>query len=148
MTYEEKLRLGYAEALTQLRQHPNIIWTRNNFFLLIQSGLLAFTLNLENRPVDTETRLTACIAGLFLALAWLWVNWAGRRLQRQWRRVAQEFEGQLFDKEDGEQKVVGPFTRASVTEARQYSVSITLILIMLSAGFIVLWIVLLLRVYS
>ena len=146
MNYEEKLRLGYAEALTQLRQHPNIIWTRNNFFLLIQSGLLAFTLNLENRA-DTDTRLTACIAGLFLAFAWLWVNWAGRRLQRQWRKIVREFEEQLFDKEDGEQKVVGPFQRASVTEAKQHSASITLVLVLLSTGFIALWIVLLVRIY-
>ena len=146
MNYEEKLRLGYAEALAQLRQHPNIIWTRNNFFLLIQSGLLAFALNLENGS-DARTRLTACIAGLFVALAWLWVNWAGRRLQRQWRAIVQEFEEQLFDKEEGEQKVSGPFRRASLTEARRHSASITLVLILLSAGFIALWITLLLRVY-
>lgn len=147
MNYEEKLRLGYAEALAQLRQHPNIIWTRNNFFLLIQSGLLAFTLNLENRS-DRQTRLTACIAGLLIAMAWLWVNWAGRRLQRQWRGIVEKFEEKLFDTEDGEQKIVGPFNRASVMEGRVQSGSITLILIILSAGFIVFWTVLLLRVYS
>lgn len=148
MNYEEKLRLGYTEALAQLRQHPSMIWTRNNFFLLIQSGLLAFTLNLENRPVDTETKLTACLAGLFLALAWLWVNWAGRRLQRQWRAIVQEFEKKLFDTAEGEHSIVGPFSLASVMEGTRQAVSITLILMLLSAGFIVLWIVLLLRVYS
>jgi hypothetical protein len=147
MDYEQKLCLGYKEALTQLRQHPSMIWTRNNFFLLIQSGLLAFTLNIESRP-DTTTRLMACIAGLFLAFTWLWVNWAGRSLQRQWRSIVLKFEEELFDKEGGEQKVTGPFHRSiEMGEGIHRSVSITLILMILSAGFIVLWIVLLFRVY-
>lgn len=154
MDYEQKLCLGYKEALAQLRQHPNMIWMRNNFFLLIQSGLLAFTLNLESRP-DRNTRLMACIAGLFLASAWLWVNWAGRKLQRQWRDIVEKFEEKLFDGEEGGQKVIGPFGQAAGKgqderhkgEGKHPSVSITLILMILSGGFIVLWIALLLRVY-
>jgi drug/metabolite transporter (DMT)-like permease len=146
MDYEQKLCLGYKEALTQLRQHPNIIWTRNSFFLIIQSGLLAFTLNIENQP-DKNTRLMACIAGLFIAFAWLCVNWAGRGLQRQWRAIVLKFEEELFDKEEGEQKVIGPFHRAIEMEGKYISVSITLILIVLSSVFIVLWGVILLRIY-
>src|SRR5215213_2333267 len=134
MNHEQKLCLGYKEALTQLRQHPNVIWTRNNFFLLIQSGLLAFTLNLESRP-DTDTKLLACIAGLFLAFAWLWMNWVGRSLQRQWRNIVLKFEEGLFDKEEGEGKVIGPFHRAIETEGRYISGSITLILMILSVVF-------------
>lgn len=146
MNNEQKLCLGYKEALTQLRQHPSIIWTRNNFFLLIQSGLLAFTLNLESRP-DTNTRLIACIAGLFLALVWLWVNWAGRTLQRQWREIVLEFEEQLFVEEEGKESVIGPFHLSiEKGEGKHSSVSITLILEILSIGFIGLWIALLYRV--
>jgi hypothetical protein len=146
MDYEQKLCLGYKESLTQLRQHPNIIWTRNSFFLIIQSGLLAFTLNIENQP-DTNTRLMACVAGLFIAFAWLCVNWVGRSLQRQWRGIVLKFEEELFDKEEGEGKVIGPFHCAIETEGKYISNSITLILMILSAVFIVLWVVILLRVY-
>jgi cytochrome b subunit of formate dehydrogenase len=146
MDYEQKLSLGYKEALTQLRQHPGIIWTRNNFFMLIQSGLLAFTLNLENRS-DRQTRLMVCIAGLFLACTWLWVNWTGRSLQRQWRAIVLKFEEELFDKDEGEQKVIGPFHRAVETEGKYHSGSVTLILMILSVGFIILWIAALFQVY-
>lgn len=145
MDYEQKLCLGYKEALTQLRQHPTIIWTRNNFFLLIQSGLLAFTLDMESQP-DTNTRLVACLAGLFLAVIWLWVNVAGQSLQRQWRSIVKEFEDKIFDKDDGKGKVIGPFHHTN--EGKQLFISITSALITLSIGFIVLWIILLLRVYS
>lgn len=145
MDDEQKLCLGYKEALTQLRQHPTIIWTRNNFFLLIQSGLLAFTLNLESRP-DTKTRNLACLAGLFLAVIWLWVNVAGQRLQRQWREIVKEFEKELFDKVAGVGKVIGPFHRSD--EGNRPFHSITWALITLSLVFIGLWIWLLFRVNS
>ena len=90
----------------------------------------------------------ACIAGLFLAIAWLWVNWVGRSLQRQWRNVVLKFEEELFNKDEGAQKVIGPLHHSiKMGEGVYRSVSITLILMILSAGFIVLWIVLMLRVY-
>ena len=142
MNYEDKLILGYKEALTQLRQHPTIIWTRNNFFLLIQSGLLAFELKMENNS-DVKTSVMTCIAGLFIAIVWLWVNLAGQKLQRQWRAIVKEFEEKLFDKEDGENSVAGPFHRTR--EGVSKFLSITLALITLSSGFIVLWIVLVLK---
>lgn len=144
MDHDQKLCLGYKEALTQLRQHPTMIWTRNNFFLLVQSGLLAFTLNIENRP-ETNTRYMACVAGLFSAVIWLWVNTAGQRLQRQWRGIVKKFERELFDKEEGAERVIGPFHLTD--EGKRPFLSITWALITLSLGFIGLWIVLLFRVY-
>ena len=144
MNEEQKLLLGYKEALAQLRQHPSLIWTRNNFFLLTQSGLLAFTLNIEHRP-DVNTRILACIAGLLIALVWLWVNWAGRKLQRLWRGIVKDFEEEIFAKGEGEVK--GPFQRAREVEGKQLATSITMALMLLSAGFIILWIVTLSRLF-
>ena len=145
MDEEKKLLLGYQEALAQLRQHPALIWTRNSFFLLTQSGLLAFTLNIEDQP-DENTRLLACVAGLFIALVWLWVNWAGRKLQRLWRGIVQDFEKEIFAK--GEGQIKGPFERAREVEGTSLATSITLVLMLLSAGFIILWIVLLFRLFT
>lgn len=144
MDEEKKLLLGYQEALAQLRQHPPLIWTRNNFFLLTQSGLLAFTLNMEHRP-DENTQLMACVAGLLIALVWLWVNWAGRKLQRLWRGIVQDLEAQLFA--GGTGVVSGPFQRAKQVEGASTSTSITLVLMLLSLGFIIIWIVLLVRLF-
>jgi hypothetical protein len=141
MDADEKLKLGYEEALKQLRQHPALIWTRNNFFLLIQSGLLAFTLNMHIQS-KVRAALIATIAGLLSAVAWLWVNVAGRLLQREWRDIVKEFEGQLFTGTDTAQAIKGPFHRVK-SEGLKESLSITRVLILLSIVFIVLWIVLL-----
>jgi hypothetical protein len=142
MDEQQKLQLGYTEALAQLRQHPPLIWTRNNFFLLTQSGLLAFTLNIENRS-EVSTLILACTAGLLLAVVWLWVNWAGRKLQRLWRGIVQDFEKELFAQGAGDVK--GPFERAKELEGKSRAVSITWALMLLAIGFIILWIVLLCR---
>ena len=142
MDEQQKLQLGYTEALAQLRLHPTLIWTRNNFFLLIQSGLLAFTLNIENRS-EVSTLILACTAGLLLAVVWLWVNWAGRKLQRLWRGIVQDFEKELFAKGAGDIK--GPFERAKELEGNRRAVSITWALMILAIGFIIIWIVLLCR---
>jgi hypothetical protein len=131
---KEQLTTADRESLTQLREHPKMIWTRNNFFLLSQTGLLAFTLNITNQA-DRLTRVTGCAAGLFLTLMWLWVNVAGRIHQRTWRAVVKGFEKELF----GEGQ--GPLTLAG--EGGDWRKSITLILILLSVGFALIWVVLL-----
>lgn len=109
---------------------------------MTQSGLLAFTLNIENRS-EVSTLILACTAGLLLAVVWLWVNWAGRKLQRLWRGIVQDFEQELFAKGAGD--VQGPFQRAKELEGGRRAVSITLSLMLLAAGFIILWVVLLCR---
>ncbi len=144
MDEEEKLLLGYKEALAQLRLYPTLVWTRNNFFILTQSGLLAFMLNAERRPGDS-TRLVVCVAGLLLAVAWLWVNWAGRQLHRQWRAIVLEFEEELFARGEGELR--GPYQRAAKLGSKHPLLSITLMLMLLSSGFIILWVVLLVRLF-
>lgn len=141
MDADAKLKLGYEEALKQLRQHPGLIWTRNNFFLLIQSGLLVFTLNMHIQS-RVRAALIATFAGLLSAVAWLWVNVAGRALQREWRGIVKEFERELFAVRDKEQAVAGPFHRVK-GEGLKDSLSITKVLILLSMVFIVLWLVLL-----
>jgi hypothetical protein len=147
MTDEEKLRLGYEEALKQLRLHPGLFWTRSNFFLLIQSGLLAFTLNLATHP-GKQNRVMAGIAGLLVAVGWLWVNVIGRKLQREWRDIASKIEVELFTPGIKEQEIPGPFQLAWLRgEGQNRKLSLTLPIIWLSIGFIVLWILLLLQTF-
>jgi|GEM_PF-1403075 len=45
MKSAEQLEHAYIEALAQLRFHPSLIWTRNNFFLLVNSRLFVFAVS-------------------------------------------------------------------------------------------------------
>lgn len=147
MDTEQKSKLGYEVALAQLREHPRLIWTRNNFFLLTQTGLLGFTLNADKQPV-TYTRIMVCVTGLALALIWLWVNWAARKLQRQWRGIVLKFEKNLFGDEAEGHQAQGPF-RLSIEsgEGKYRRLSITLALMLLPTVFAVVWLLLLIQIY-
>jgi len=126
--------LGYQESLNHMRLHSNLIWTRNSFFLLVHTGLLAVAANESFDRGELEKVLG--VAGLFLAFIWLWVNWAGQQLQRRWRKVVLEFEQDLFS----DQKTPGPFARVTVAKGlSSWAVSITSALLVLSFGCIVLW---------
>jgi len=141
MDAEEKQEKRYAEAVEQLRQHPPLIWARNNFFLLVQSGLLAVTMR-ATQAIGTQTVYLVCIAGLFIAAIWLWVIHAGQRLQRQWRDLVVRFEKDYFGGEDGAFAIAGK----EIGEGSKLGVSITSALKLLASGFIVLWILFLLNV--
>lgn len=140
MTDQEKLRLAYTEALAQLRLHPSLIWTRANFFLLVDSGLVAFAVS---RSPDSwpGSPLVLPIVGIFLSSIWIWVNVAGQRLQRQWRKVVIEIEEELFRAGECGSKIDGPLTRAarSAKEGSSLIVSITTALIVLSISFVLCW---------
>lgn len=140
MTPTEQLKLAYAEAVAQLRLHPTLIWTRNNFFLLINSGLLAFAISAAGQKWPGSPLLIP-LAGIFLSLIWTWVNLAGQHLQRQWRGLVLQIEGELFHPEEGETGIQGPFTRATsrAREGTSWAVSITSALIVLSVGFLGCW---------
>jgi len=95
MKKAEQLERAYTEALAQLRLHPSLIWTRNNFFLLVNSGLFAFAVSGQANAWQGPSFLVP-IAGMFLSLIWIWVNLAGQRLQRQWRALVLDIEKELF----------------------------------------------------
>lgn len=147
MDRPEQLKLAYTEALAQLRQHPTLIWTRNNFFLLIDSGLLAFAVS-KDFGDWSNSRLLVPVSGVFISFIWLWVNIAGQRLQRHWRKLVLELEQELFKPDEGRPPVYGPFTLASLTakEGTSAVVSITTALILLSAGFLACWLYLLVKI--
>lgn len=140
MTDQEKLRLAYTEALAQLRLHPSLIWTRANFFLLVHSGLVAFA---ASRSPDAwpGSPLVLPLVGIFLSAIWTWVNVAGQRLQRQWRKIVIEIEEELFPAGESGSKIAGPLTRAASTtkEGSAWIVSITTALIVLSVSFVFCW---------
>lgn len=152
MNTDEKLYLAYKEALAQFREHPKLVWTRNSFFLITQTGLLAFIINANNLPIPGG-RATTCIAGLFLAFVWLWVNLVGRRLHREWRKIVLQFENRIFDNhteedETADKGVVGPFELARrAGEGSRLSYSINSALILLASGFAVVWMVILYLLY-
>lgn len=145
MDTSEQLRLRYQEALNQLRMHPNLVWTRNSFFLLVHTGLLAVATSVE--AVDSgRLSVVLALAGLFLSVIWVWVNWAGQAIQRRWRALVVEFEADLFRAREGEPEIKGPFARAAeTTREGTWTVSITTALLVLSFGFLAAWAFLLVR---
>ncbi len=138
MKAQERKLLIYQEALNQLRQHPSLIWTRNNFFLLVQSGLLAVVLQSESK-FGVPNSILIGLVGTFIAIIWIWVIHAGQMLQRQWRKLVVKFEADLFG-ESG-----GTFVQASrdIGEGRKLAISITTALKVLAFGFLVVWLYLL-----
>jgi len=122
-----------------------MIWTRNNFFLLTEAGLLAFTLN-QNNSAGTKVGAMGCIAGLLLSVVWLWITLAGKRFILQWRKIISEVEKEVFN----DPQIKGPFQMANESgEDKDFIVNVTLALTLLSGGFVVVWVVLLfLRVYQ
>lgn len=144
MTQAEQLKLAYCEALTQFRAHAPLVWTRNNFFLLINSGLLAFFVS-PGYQTWHGPHVLIPIAGVFLSVMWLWVTIAGRHLQRQWRKLVLEIENELFQPETGEARIGGPFARADqkIGEGRLWHLSLNSILAILSGGFLVNWVLIL-----
>lgn len=135
MTPAEQLKLSYCEALTQFRAHAPLVWTRNNFFMLINSGLFAF-FGSPAYQTWQGPRLLIPIAGLFLSFIWICVTVIGRRLQRKWRQLVLEIENELFA------PAKGPFARADekIGEGHVWHLSLNGLLIVLSAGFLVAWI--------
>jgi hypothetical protein len=115
--------------------HPQMIWTRNNFFLLVQGALLSVVSVKDLLHPDSSMMLTYAV-GFGVAIIWCWVTIAGRNLQRQWREIAKVLEKQALS------PVKGPLTQPENTEGTSKINSITLALIWLSGGFIALWIAL------
>lgn len=141
MDYHEKCLLAYKEALNQLREHPKMFWTRNNFFLTITSAFFAVGITKDADNLVPGTLL--CAIGLCISVFWCWITVAGQKLQRQWRGIVKHYEKMLFDETNDPSagKVVGPF---SITqEGISKGLSITTAMVYLSAGYIVVWLVLL-----
>ena len=130
---DDDAHLAYKEAITQLRSHPELIWTRNNFFLLVQGGLLAAVTKKDFLTPGLHREL-AYAGGLLVAAVWLWVTWAGRELQREWRGVVKKLESRALG------RVEGPFLLAA-REGAAHKVSITAALLTLAGGFAALWLV-------
>jgi hypothetical protein len=122
-----------------------MIWTRNNFFLLVNAGLLSVVWSGLGVEPAAGFRMLVAVAGLLTALIWVWVNVAGRLLQRRWRAVVLAAEQELFAASAEEPPVTGPLSaaRAGTGEGSSVLVSITLALNLLSAGFVVIWILVL-----
>jgi hypothetical protein len=142
MTKAEQLTFIYCEALTQFRAHAPLVWTRNNFFLLINSGLFAFFGSPAYQSWDGP-RTMIPVAGIFLSAIWVAVTVIGRHLQRKWRRLVLEIEKELFAPDQG------AFARADtmIGEGRVWFISLNGLLIILSSGFLVGWIIFLILAY-
>lgn len=131
---EEHQLIVYQEALTQLRMHAPLIWTRNNFFLVVQTGTLC--LCLENVAFDSIYVIGLCFIGWLTSIIWFVVIKEGRDIQRGWRRLVIEVESVVFKSENA-----GPLSIAkkSLGEGHKLSISITTQLLIFISVYIMVW---------
>ena len=136
MTTEELQQLRYSEALAQYREHGPLIWSRNNFFLLVEAAFVAVVTSKE-KPITPEATPLIGLIGLLVAVIWLWVNVASQLLLRQWRKIVLESEARVFPDPHNP----GPFGMAQLTlkEGRNLIISITTALYVLNLGFLIFW---------
>lgn len=135
----------YKLALEQFREHPRIFWVRNSFFVTIQSGLLAFAaFNLRDLARVQSIDLVLGCVGLVIALVWLYVVVASRRLLRAWREIVLQVEREAFG--GGAEKGAlfhmehGLFERAGRRgEGTRVGYSITAAMLALAVCFVLAW---------
>lgn len=121
---------------------PPLIWIRNNFFLLTQTGLIAYYFRREDTPIFSS--LILCILGLASSIIWTIVIKEGREIQRKWRKIAIAFENKVFTNHENP----GPLKYADqqLGEGKNLKVSITTILIILGLIFSSIWIILITKI--
>ena len=125
----------YKLGLEQFREHPRIYWTRNTFFVIIQSALIAFAAFDLKDPTKTNfVDLVLAFVGLVIALVWLRIAMASRELLRKWRQIVLQLESELFDQEQG------LFQRSTkLGEGMAGGVSITAAMLFLAVFFVFTW---------
>lgn len=132
---------AYEEALSQLRMHAPLFWQRNNFFLLVQTGLFTYCVNVQysEKEMSVLFSLLLYIMGFVTALIWYFVVKSGQKIQRDWRRIAIHFEKEYFEKTKE-----GPLTYADkyLQEGRNPKISISQKMIYFTYFFITVWIIL------
>jgi hypothetical protein len=91
---EQERKLAAFEIVAQQYRHDlNIYWIRANFFLFVQSGLLAF---LTASPASTNERLSiklmVCGVGLSIAVVWYGVSKSSLYWIGVWRKRVFEID--------------------------------------------------------
>src|SRR6266508_2271545 len=92
---EKKLR-AFDIVADQYRQDLSLFWTRANFFLFVQSGLLAFlTTNASTAIERSPLRFVVCGVGLSIAVVWYAVSRSSIYWIGVWRQRIVEIDEDL-----------------------------------------------------
>lgn len=129
----------YKLAIEQFREHPRIYWIRNSFFMSIQTALIAFAIfDLKNPSKIQFVHFVMTFIGLVIAIVWLHITKASRKLLSTWREIVLQIERECFDKEKG------LFHRSmELGEGTSFGISITSAMICLAGFFVFAWCILL-----
>ena len=88
----EALSIIYQTILDAHDDESDRFWTRNNIFLLINSGLLVTATSAIETP---QLKIIVSIFGIYFSLIWVQVNKKGAYYVHRWRPVIEEFENVL-----------------------------------------------------
>ncbi len=139
----------YRAALDQFREHPRLYWTRQTFFLGIQSGLIVFTKFELRDPSKTDfIDLILAVLGVVIALVWLRVSVASHELLKMWRKIVIQLEQEVFAGQPNSSGLLcteeGILSRSSARgEGKKVRFSITTTMNALAVVFILAWVCLL-----
>ena len=95
--HDEGINKQIYEVVTDhYKQDLRIFWTRANFFLLIQAGLIGFfTSNPQPDPNDLFLRITMCTIGLIIAIVWFLVTKSSVYWIEKWRERVVEIDSKI-----------------------------------------------------
>ncbi len=95
--HEERINAQIYEVITDhYKQDLRIFWTRANFFLLIQAGLIGFfTSKPQSDPNDLFLRITMCTTGLIIAIVWFLVTKSSVYWIEKWRERVVEIDSKI-----------------------------------------------------
>ena len=84
----------YRAVTEHFRQDVREIWTRSNFYLLVQSGLLSVFISIFSRPSGHDRAITLVFGGLGFVIAIIWAIVAKLCIKwlRRWRAQAIEID--------------------------------------------------------
>ncbi len=127
----------FETVSAHFRQDVSLFWTRANFYLVVQAGLLSVTAGFASRGASTPDKWIAvglCAIGLILAVFWYLVMRAAMFWMQNWREKVIEID-----------QVVNRFrsyTRAEAENTRSPWLRPSLITAQLPIAFMIVWIAL------
>ena len=82
----------YRTVTEHFRQDIREFWTRSNFYLVVEAGLISVFVASADKPTDATVRLLLAGLGAVLSVFWLVVTWGSVHWINRWREQVRQVE--------------------------------------------------------
>ena len=124
----------YKTVAEHYRQDIREFWTRSNFYLVVEAGLISVFVASADEPTATTVRLLLAWLGAVLSLFWLLVMWGSVRWINRWRDQVREVEKRVDQ--------WSTFTKAEALHKKKPYTSAATVTQFVPVLFLVVWIIL------